>query len=134
MNDEKVKIQDVKISYLAMLAAVLFHGQDLMKAKLKMNDSGEEVEAEIPVVQIEKEPDGNELVCLIPMKALMHYTQVSYNMQFRVLQAKEDLTGEHATAAIAFKRADNAPHLYGANGQKFQSGIPLLDKLMARIQ
>jgi hypothetical protein len=78
--------EPIKISPAALLATVLFHIDDMAKVKVKPDDSTEEIETEVPLVNVQKQ--GDSLVCFVPMKLIEHFCNGSLSHEFSSNEAR----------------------------------------------
>lgn len=129
---EEPKAQNVNISPLAMLAAVLFHADTFEKIKVKADDSGEVQDIEVPTVQIQKEDEG--VACVIPLKRILHFALHTYNMNFRVIRPEGELTEDNSAAVITFEKATVAARILNANGKAIATESKILNKTMERFK
>lgn len=67
----------VQITPYAILAAILFNLDKTEQAKVKADDSGEDVTIDAPVVSVECE--GDALVCAIPTDKVAHFAETVYD-------------------------------------------------------
>lgn len=123
--------QNLQISPVALLAAVLYHCTDTVKAMVKPDDSDTEIEIDVPLISVQKEADT--VVCMIPMSKIMHFATHVYDMQFNVAKPKDDLTDDNAMAVVAFSPHKGSLLVNGA-GSPISTGNNAIDALMKKIE
>lgn len=124
--------EPIKISPAALLATVLFHIDDMPKVKLKPDDSTEEIETEVPLVNVQKQ--GDSLVCFVPMKLIEHFATVPYHMNFQVMKPEHDEKEEKLVGAIIFERQIAKPSLVGLDGKMITSQELSAEKVLEKIK
>lgn len=123
--------QQVGISPVAMIAAILFHADTYEIVKTKVDDSSEEIEVKTPTIQIQKEENG-VAVCM-PLDRLFYFVHTPYNMQFTVVQPEGTTESRDALAVITFDRAPKHAALLGANGKAVATESPMLSRILGGL-
>lgn len=95
----------------AILAAILYHIDDQVQGKIKMDDSGEEKDIEMPVVDIKKE--GDTLMCIFPAELALYFANTKYHMHYSTVQNPKT---NQLMSVIGFEKAAKTPVLVAANG------------------
>lgn len=114
--------QQFQINPFAILAAVLFHINDIEPIMLKMDDSEEEKEVQANVVAIEKE--DNAVLCILPMEKILKYAQAPYDFKF-------DVRNGHGI--LFFEKQYNKTPIYSHNGQQVTSKSIAFQRLLEKL-
>ena len=118
------KQQQVQITPVAILAAILFNLNKTETIKVPVDDSVEEVEVQAPCVGIEQTDEA--IVCIIPMDKIIHFAINSYDFQFRV---------EQGIAVVSFeKHVFTGADLYAANGSKVAKQSEVIKELLEKLK
>lgn len=121
MNAEGAK--QIEITPYAILAAVLFNINKTEKAKVKPDDSEDEIEIDVRTVGVETEKDAS--VCIMPMEKIMHYATIPYDYKVRV---------QDGHLIVSFERRNEIKaHIYGANGKQVSTESPAIKRLLDRM-
>jgi len=122
--------QQVHISPVAILAAVLYNMHKTMQVKVTPDDGATPIKMEVPAVEIQIE--GNSLICALPMKTLVHFAQTAYEMTFNVVQPHNNPNPDDALAMVGFEKTVEKTRLLGADG-KSAAPAKSFEKLMAKF-
>lgn len=117
-------------SPFAILAGILFNLDKNIRTKVKPDDAAEEVDVDLPVVNIE-ERDG-ALVCVLPLGAVSHFSENPYDT--RIMIEQDPINPSKGRVIIAFAPKTETSNLFSVNGHKFTSGNSALDQLMAKLR
>lgn len=98
---------------LAVLATVLYHIDDVVKEKIKTDDSGQSLDVEHQVIEIVAQKDM--VMCIVPLQILNHYAEHPYRFEFQV--RKEERT-DRSLGVFGFEKVKNTgPTLVSMDGK-----------------
>lgn len=124
--------QRIEITPAAMLAAVLFNAHKKQTVTIKPDDSSPEVEADVPMVNIEV-GDGS-VVCTLPFKQLVHFATTPYEMQMRIAKPKDNTDDKRALAVIVFEKNEVGSAILATNGKPIQRELSAMKAALERIK
>lgn len=126
--------QQVQITTTAMLAALLFNAHKKQVVTIKPDDASPEVRQEVPMIGIELQKNGDAVICTVPLKEIMHFALVPYEMQFQVIRPKEDTNDKRSVAVIVFEKQQVKAAILATNGKPIQRESEVMKSALERIK